>query len=485
MNDADNHQYTRTELIRMLNECLNKTLGEIDKNNVFDKAKVSPKITGIAGDVIEQSVLGYPANSKQEPDLIVDGEEIELKTTGIRPSKSNQEQFEAKEPMSITAVSPNKIIHEEFEDSNFWHKARRLLLIYYLYAAKHTVEASRYADFPILGYEFHNFDDTEKKALEQDWKIVRNFIRNLQEAYINYEAEYPRISSELRPQLLLLDTAPKWPNPPRFRFKRSFVTSIVQSYFGEKLEQLPNEYISFVDIDAKCHELATQYGGKTIKELAKVFGLSELANKAIGERIAVKMFGGNNTKLGKIKLFNEAGVIGKTIVVTERDTRTEDMKLFPINFNELLDGDIDFSQSSFADFFFNHQLLCIVFRESSVSTKLEENVFVGFKRYSFSDSFIEHEVRAVWERMRKLIFENGLVDVIKYDKGGKPKLNKTGEISSAPNFPKSKDGPIFVRGGGSDSTNKPEIVNNIAMYRQYIWLKGKFIASELQKMPFL
>lgn len=485
MNNVDNHRYTRAELIEILDECLNKTLGEVDKNDVFARTKVNPKITGIAGDVIEQSVLGYPADNRQEPDLIVDDEEVELKTTGIRQSRYDREKFEAKEPMSITAVSPSKIIYEEFENSNFWHKVRRLLLVYYLYAAQHTVEASKYADFPILGYEFHEFDNVEKKALEQDWKTVRDFIRNLQETYVNYEAEYPRISSELRPQLLLLDTAPKWPHPPRFRFKRSFVTSIIQSYFGEKLEQLPDECASFMEIDAKCHELTMQYGGKTIKELAEVFGLSESVNKAIGERIAVKMFGGNNTKLGRIKLFGEAGLIGKTIVVTGKGGRTEDMKLFPVNFNELLDGDIKFNQSSFADFFFNHQLLCIVFRESSTSAKLEENVFVGFKRYSFSDDFIEHEVKDIWEKMRQLVFRNDLVDVIKYDKNGKPKFNKTGEISSAPNFPKSKDGPVFVRGSSSDSTNKPEVINDIAMYRQYIWLKGSFIANELQKIPFL
>lgn len=35
----------------------NKTLGEVDTNRVFDRTKANPKITGIAGDVIEQSVL--------------------------------------------------------------------------------------------------------------------------------------------------------------------------------------------------------------------------------------------------------------------------------------------------------------------------------------------------------------------------------------------------------------------------------------------
>ena len=51
------HRYTRQLVEDLLEGCLNKTLGEIDKNNVFNRTKENPKITGIAGDVIEQSVL--------------------------------------------------------------------------------------------------------------------------------------------------------------------------------------------------------------------------------------------------------------------------------------------------------------------------------------------------------------------------------------------------------------------------------------------
>ncbi|MEJ7307116.1 MutH/Sau3AI family endonuclease, partial [Staphylococcus epidermidis] len=95
-----------------------------DVNNVFAKTLIHPKITGIAGDVIEQSVIGYEANIMQEPDLIVDGKSVELKTIGIRKSKKEGMNFEAKEPMTITAVSPEKLIFQNFEESSFWHKLK-------------------------------------------------------------------------------------------------------------------------------------------------------------------------------------------------------------------------------------------------------------------------------------------------------------------------------------------------------------------------
>lgn len=114
MQELINHSFTKKDVIGILENCLNKTLGEIDINHVFDSTKKNPKITGIAGNVIEQSVFGYPANSSKEPDLIIDNIPTELKTTGIRLSKKNPKEYEAKEPMSITGVSPKTIIDEDY-----------------------------------------------------------------------------------------------------------------------------------------------------------------------------------------------------------------------------------------------------------------------------------------------------------------------------------------------------------------------------------
>ncbi|WP_049217735.1 MutH/Sau3AI family endonuclease [Alloscardovia omnicolens] len=90
MTNEGNHAFTRSELERLLSDTVNKTLGQVDKNNVFKKTEDNRKITGIAGDVIEQSVLGYPADSKQAPDLNVDGLPVELKVTGIKRKKSKR-----------------------------------------------------------------------------------------------------------------------------------------------------------------------------------------------------------------------------------------------------------------------------------------------------------------------------------------------------------------------------------------------------------
>ncbi|MDR0136694.1 MutH/Sau3AI family endonuclease [Metabacillus idriensis] len=152
--------FSKKDLENILNNVIRKTLGAVDQNNVFERAITMPKITGIAGDVIERSVLGYLPNSDRETDLVVDGKDTELKTTGIRkPKKQSIHQFEAKEPMTITAVSPKTISNETFETSYFWHKTKETLLVNYHYDSHVTVKAIKYANFVIVDYQFHEFSD--------------------------------------------------------------------------------------------------------------------------------------------------------------------------------------------------------------------------------------------------------------------------------------------------------------------------------------
>lgn len=496
------HFFRREELIKRLDGCLGKTLGEVDKNRVFDKTKIHPKITGIAGDVIEQSVLEYPADNKQEPDLNIEGVKTELKTTGIKMAAKNKKRYEAKEPMSITAVSPDKIVSEEFKDSKFWHKLEHLLFVYYLYDSNKTVKAADYANFLIKGYHFYEFNDSDQEILQNDWMLVRDFLRDVQKCYPDPQSQYSRLSSELRKQLMYIDTAPKWPNSPRFRLKRTVVTRIVQEHFGHKLEQLPGKYTSYQSIDEKCMSLQKKYARKSILELGKLYNIEgNLKQKAIGEKITVKMFDGKAKKMGKIALFNEIGLIGKTVRLTTAGLRTEDMKLFPIDFEEIMNKEISFEESSFREYFANHQLLCIIFEEpdKKLMKKLEEELdkeeaekaildqtyFVGFKRLAFDDEFIEQHVKSIWDRIRYLIEHKELKDIVEFDaKTGKAKRNKKGHVISAPNFPKASEGLVFVRGTGKNSDYKNKEINGIKMYSQSIWIKGSYIASRLSEIEF-
>lgn len=486
------HVFAKDELEDILDSTIGKTLGDVDRNNIFYKTVKHPKITGIAGSVVEESILGYPADSYQKPDLYVDGKDVEVKTTGLRRvKKSVNGELEAKEPMSVTAVSPERIVDESFENSSFWHKLERLLLVYYLYDSEVTVPASEYAKFPIVGYDFFEFDSLDRERLKNDWEIVRSFIHKLQLVHQDPTDHYPRISSELRPQLMLIDTAPKWPNRPRFRLKRSTVTTMVQKYFGKKFEQLEQEYNTYEELDEQLNRFTKQYKNKTIQELLQILNIPIKLNqtgdvsKSVTEQIVTRMFGAKSKKIGKIELFSEIGLIAKTITQTKQGTRTEDTKLFKVDFDEWLDEKIIFDDSSLYSDFSERQFLFIIFEEQDKSEKLLTNKLLGFKRVIFSEDFIEKQVKFIWDDVRNKVFNNNLREEVMLNKNGEPVINKNGTIKTSVNFPKSKDYDVFFRGTGRDSSDKTITINGIDMYRQNVWIKGNVINHMLNSVDFI
>ena len=84
-----------------------------------------------------------------------------------------------------------------------------------------------------------------------------------------------------------------------------------------------------------------------------------------------------------------------------------------------------------------------------------------------------------------IIVNKKLRDIISLDKNGQPIKNRNGIIRRAPNFPKSSEGNVFVRGTSSTSDIKPLKLNGIQMYYQQIWVKGLYIVKKLNNEPYL
>lgn len=486
----DNQIFSKNELIEILDNAKGKTLGEVDVKNVFDRTKYNPKITGIAGDVIEESVLGYGSDTKQAPDILVDGIDTEVKTTGLKRTSTNEMEFEAKEPMSITAVSPYNIINEDFYNSHFWKKLNRMLIIYYLYDSKNTVIASEYANFPIITYHFNEIDKDDEEILKSDWELVQNLVKEIFISYENPEDGFPLISSAIRKQLMFINTAPKWPNRPRFRLKRSYVTTMYQKAKGKKFVELPENYKSYQEIDEKLKKVSSKYKGMRIKDIIEELNIPVKlingdVNKRISEMITCKMFGSDAKKMSKIELFSEIGLKLKTITQTTTKKRTEDIKFHPIDFDEISDININFLDSTFYRDFSENSYLFIIFEEPNSKAPLIENKFLGFKRLVLSEEFLHSDVESTWIDLRNKIINKELKEEIVFNKQGKAIINKNGTVRTKINFPKSANFNVFLRGTGSNSNDKPLEINGIKMYRQNVWIKGSLIVELLNKEDFI
>ena len=158
--------FTQEQVKTLLSAVIGKTLEAVDKAGLFKLHAGHDKVKGIAGDIIEISVLGCNKDSLQEPDIIVDGELTEIKTTGMAKPKKNDSPylFECKEPVSVTAVSINFPVHEEFESSNFWHKLAHLLWVYYWYNSAGKVKLIQ----TDATYTLHSSQETQLPCTNQN-----------------------------------------------------------------------------------------------------------------------------------------------------------------------------------------------------------------------------------------------------------------------------------------------------------------------------
>ena len=470
--------FTGKQVDDLLKATIGKTLLEIDKAQLFAHHEGRDKVKGIAGDIIEESVLGCKKDSKQEPDILVDGVLTELKTTGlVKPKKTDSPYvYECKEPVSITAVSIPVIVNEEFETSNFWHKLAHMLWVYYWYKSPVTVKLDGYKDFPVLGYQFYEFSEDDKVLLRQDWLLVRDFLVVIHRDYhtqAERDKQYPRLSHELRGQLMLIDTAPKFPNSPRFRLKRAYATVIADQYFSKKhFEKLSESISKYTDIDRKCQLMTQKYKGKTFSQIALELGVNiDMEVKNFAECAVVKMFGGKANKLNDIEDFAKIGIIAKSVPLLSDGKGKEDMKLF---LPDLVDWtkETEFEDSAIYDYFAGHHFLFIIYKYVG-----NDVVFEGFKRVFFDEKFIMDNVKKTWDDVRDLIINKKLKIEKKTKKDGTVRVNKSGTIMESPNFPKLSTHKVFVRGGASQSLDKYKTleINGLKMLPQYVWLDKKYV----------
>lgn len=543
---TEDRKFTRAQVLAKLTNAIGKTLGEVDSSNQFDRTVGKPRNTGIAGNVMEQSVFGYKKDAKQECDIEIDGILTELKTTGVRIPKRELKKaqgkegeaynshLEAKEGVTITGVTLEPSIQLDFETSHFWEKSERLLLVFYEYNSYKSVPASDYANFRIVDYCYNTFSDEDRDKLCKDWEIVRDY---LQPIYSKYNVEEERnaklvgFTRVLRPQLLFIELVPSFKKlesgsyqKPRYRLKKSFVNYIVKGHFQNTRRsfeinlKFPNRkykvvkekgfrkpFGSFAELDERCHALNALYKGHTLAQLKNELDIdAALSTKDFTSKCILKMFDSDSSRLNNISEFVKSGIICKTITVTPDGKRTEDMKLQHIDFDEWTQEDVNFAESDVCLYFWEHCFLCPVFCErgdmasqrkkesneeykARIAREASKTTFEGFKRFFFDEDFIENEVKSTWEESRKLIRDNKLVWEFKLDRFGNRRKNKSGSYMGSPNLPKSKEFKVFFRGGSDDSREeaRTEIVNGVHMLPQFFWLRGSFIAEKLKTIDYL
>ena len=239
-------------------------------------------------------------------------------------------------------------------------------------------------------------------------------------------------------------------------------------------------------LNETCRSLSNKYSMKTIGELAHSFGFEDelfLFSKSSIRKVIEKMIG-DSIRVAERE--TRKSITLKTIGSTKEGNKKFDNKLFMVDFDNLLDKEISFKQSQFYEYFKDNVFVYAMYEFPN--KKIYNNgdcIFLGFKVLEFDDLFIKTQVEKVWNAMRDTILGGRLKDVPALDKYGDPVINPSGTIRSAPNFPKSSDGIVFIRGGGVDSSVKPINISGVNMYQQFVWLRGDYVLRRLLSEAFL
>lgn len=501
---------SKIKLESLLDEAKGCTLGDIDKKNkkLFD-APTAKTNKGIAGDVIEISLLGFEKNSDQLPDMILDGVETELKTTGIIIKKDGRKKnapmiVVPKEPISVTSTgvskkNPFEILEiSDFNKSHIWAKSEHIVFAYYFYdKTKKTskkFDMTQYANFIFQDYQYYDMNEAEKEMIKNDWKVVYDFVKNVKDNNLDYKKEYLKIG-KLRNNMLCMDTAPSWKKgTPRFRFNKEFSKSIVQQKFSapEKVVKASREFYSMESLNKILIDFTNKYKNKSVQYILDDLDIiMDKVDKKIIERILAKAFGADSNKLRKLNTFQKTNIIPKTVILKSSGKPTEDMKLDKISFNDEFGNDkYVFEDSELFSSIIDYRFLIPVFKEPRKQEQgkkipLAEDIFIGFKIVYFDTDEIISTAEKVWNIVQDLVVNKKLKIEKIWKKDGSPYLNKNGIQLESPNFPKSKDFDVFLRGTGSNSKHKTLVVNNLKMYQQNFWLKRTKVIEILNEADYI
>lgn len=374
-----------------------KTNGHKFREYNTQKRNLSKNKGGL-GQIVEEGVFHYPVNSKAEADFKELG--VELKVTGIKKNKNNT--YSAKERLVLNIINYMSEYNINFEESSFWKKNAKLLLMFYLYE-----KGKDFDDFTIIDSVIHDFSDEDLHIIKNDWEIITNKIKEgkaetLSESDTMYlgactKGENAQSNYRQQPNSKVLA------RQRAFSLKQSYMTSIVNKYLiGEKCEKI----LSYEELVNNTFEMAiearlSKYYGKSENELFSLFnGINQKSkdkyNILIGKMLGIK---GN---INNSEEFKKANITLKTIRVEENGTIREHMSFPTYEYKKIVQE--TWEESTLKEMFESTKFMFVVFKK-----KKGIYYFEKIKFWNIPLETIERKVKPVWEKTVEIVRKGNIV----------------------------------------------------------------------------
>ncbi|MDD2435051.1 MAG: Sau3AI family type II restriction endonuclease [Bacilli bacterium] len=449
--------YDEIKIIRLAEGLIGKTFGEI--NNYAVKTDEYGK--GTFGHIIESDAYDYDINAISEPDFADAG--IELKVTPYKMNKNNT--LSAKERLVLNIINYMTEYKNEFYNSHFWYKNKKIQIIWYLYEAGRKKE-----DLTITHQLLYSFPEEDLKIIKDDWETIINKIKTgkaheISEADTMYLGACTKgaNSSSVRKQpfseIMAMQRA--------FCLKTSYMTQLVRKHIGNYkdiehiLNKNDNSFIQFIN------NVIDKYKGMTQREFMKLFNI-ETTPKQLNKMIICRMFGVNGD-LDKTDEFLKANIKPRTVRVESNGRIKESMPFPYFKFIDILNE--TWKNSSIRETLGTTKYIFFVFKK-----KKNEYVFQGIKLWNMPVKVIESNVKTMWEKTKDVISSGNIVK----------KINSDG--SRLTNFPGMRENDVcHVRPHAINSEDtydlpvKDKLTGLTKYTKQCFWLNNKYLEDILKE----
>ncbi len=446
--------YTEEEIVQIAMSLIGHTFLELAPTVTKNQ-----KNKGLNGIVIEQFGFDYNPNSDSEPDF--SGAGVELKVTPWMHNKNKTKS--AKERLVLNIINYVKEAPSTFKTSSFWHKNKKLEIIWYCDDRKDKRDSR--LNCKITDVLLYKYPDEDLKIIMDDWNIIHKKIlsgkaHELSEADTMYLGACTKGAGggNYRPQPFSNIQAKQ----RAYCLKQSYMTQLVNKYVGKSkpLERLFTIIEPKYTFEEKVIHTIGNYVGHTVDELKTIFGITSAA-KNINNILLSRMFGIQG-KISDTDEFKKANIDVKTIRV-EQNGRIKESMSFPA-FKYFDVALTDFEDSEFYDMLTQTKYLFVVFKDFGSGYVLNNAFF-----WNVPYPIIDNDAREVYDKTKEIILSGNIIREIKHGK----RYN---------NFPGlSENKYCHVRPHGKDSTDTYELpvsdkLTGLSEYTKHcFWLNNTYI----------
>lgn len=445
-----------------------------EKSKYSAGAVFNKKSKGQLGNLIEKYYFGYDINGNQEADFNKVG--LELKQTPIERTKKGE--YRAGERLSITNISYNRPVEEDFYKSHVWEKIRCILLIHYL--RDKSVDRLEYVikfvnlfsppkeDLQIIISDYHKINDKIKQGRADE-------LSESETMYLGACTKGADSKSSRRPQYYGDHSLARKRN---YCFKLSYMKFILRNYVLQN--DVPCETILKGDIDTTFQEhvvnLINHHIGKTDEQLCREYGREYNNNKAQWVDLSFRMLGIKGNHAAE---FEKANIVVKTIRIEKNGKNRESMSFAPFKFKELANE--EWEESTVFDYFDTTQFLFVVFEKKGSNYLLK-----GSQLWHMPYHDLNVVVKQEWETYKSIIKKGVILKKVSRSNGNVvvqnnlPGMKDTKIIHLRPHAKKAayklKDG--FLE--GNIERDADELPNGEWMTKQSFWLNRDYVLKQIK-----